>query len=91
MAAKTLKVTTQKGVRNALYPIEWRFRTKQAQLRYPQLSGCHERFYTDTFFASIKGIDMSTCCQLFGNDIGFTMLYPMRSKSEANHVLKCFL
>jgi hypothetical protein len=61
-AKKTLQCTTQKGIRNTLYPIERRFRTKQAQLRYRQLSGRHGRFYTDTFFASVpslNGIKMS--------------------------------
>jgi len=90
-ANKTLKVTTQKGVRNALYPIEQRFHTRQAQLRCPQLSGRHGRFYTDTFFSSVKSIDMATCCQLFGNDIGFTQVYPMRLKSEAHLSLKSFV
>jgi hypothetical protein len=32
-AKNTLKVTTQKGIRNTLYPIKRHFRTKQAQLR----------------------------------------------------------
>jgi hypothetical protein len=38
-AKKTLQVTTQKGIRNVLhpYPIEKRFRTKQAQFCYKQL------------------------------------------------------
>jgi hypothetical protein len=91
LAAKTLQVTTQKGVRNALYPVERRFRTKQAQLRYAQLSGRHGRFYTDTFFSSTPAIDNSTCCQLFANDIGFSTVYPMHLKSEAPNALKCFL
>jgi hypothetical protein len=90
-AKKTLQVMTQKGIRNALYPVERRFRTKQAQLRYPQLSGRHGRFYTDTFFSSKPAVDSSTCCQLYANDIGFTMLYPMRLKSEAVKTLKCFI
>jgi hypothetical protein len=90
-ATKILKVTTQKGVRNSLYPAEKRYRTKQAQLRYPQLSGRHGKFYTDTFFASVPALDMSKCCQLFMNDIGFTVIYPMRLKSEAPNALKCFL
>jgi len=90
-AARTLKVKTQKGVRNTLYPVEKRYRTKQAQLCYPQLSGKHGKFYTDTFFASVPALDMSKCCQLFTNDIGFTMIYPMRLKSEAPNALKCFL
>jgi hypothetical protein len=91
LASKTLKVTTQKGVRNALFPIEKRYRTRQAQLRYPQLSGRHGRFYTDTFFSNSPAIDMSKCCQLFSNDIGFNMVYPMRLKSETPNALKCFI
>lgn len=31
-AKKTLRCTTQKGIRNTLHPLERRFRTKQAQL-----------------------------------------------------------
>jgi len=47
-AKKTVRCTTQKGMRNTLYPIERRFRTKQAQLRYNQLASRNGRFYTDT-------------------------------------------
>jgi hypothetical protein len=35
----TIRVKTQKGICSTLYTIEHRFRTKQAQLRYHQLSG----------------------------------------------------
>jgi hypothetical protein len=38
-AKKTLLVTTQKGMRHTTHPIEQRFRTRQAQLRYNQLGG----------------------------------------------------
>jgi hypothetical protein len=47
-AKKTLQVTTQKGMRHTTFPIEQRFRTRQAQLRYNYLGGRHCRFYTDT-------------------------------------------
>jgi hypothetical protein len=50
MARKTIRCTTQKGIRNTLYPIEHQFHTKQAQLQYRQLAGRHGTFYTDTFF-----------------------------------------
>jgi hypothetical protein len=90
-AGKTIKVTTQKGIRNTLYPVERRFRTKQAQLRYPQLSGRHGRFYTDTFFASIPAIDNSKCTQIFTNDIGFTKIYSMSGKGNAHHALSSFI
>ena len=43
-ARKTIQVTTQKGKRTTTYPIEQRFRTRQAQLRYNQLGGRHGRF-----------------------------------------------
>ena len=36
-AAQTIQVTTQKGIRMSLHPIQARYRTKQAQLRYNQL------------------------------------------------------
>jgi hypothetical protein len=41
IAAQTLQVTTQKGVRNAVHPIQRRYRTKQLQLRYNQLGSQH--------------------------------------------------
>jgi hypothetical protein len=43
-AKKTIQATTQKGIRSYLNPIEQRYRTKQAQLRYRQLSGRHGPF-----------------------------------------------
>ncbi len=56
-----------------------------------QLSRRQGRFYTETFFSSVPVIDMSTCCQLFCNDFGFNMVYPMRTKSEAPNALRCFI
>jgi hypothetical protein len=38
-ARKTIKCTTQKRIRNVTHPIKRGFRTRQAQLRYSQLSG----------------------------------------------------
>jgi hypothetical protein len=89
-AKQTLKVTTQKGMRNTLYPIERCFRTKQAQLRYKQLSGRHGRFYTDTFFANTVTLNGSKMAQLYINDLSFTKVYPMKLKSEAADTLSTF-
>jgi hypothetical protein len=47
-AKKTLKCTTQIGMRNTLHPIERRFKIRQSQLHYSQLTGRHGKFYTDT-------------------------------------------
>jgi hypothetical protein len=74
-----------------MFPVEKRFRTRQAQLRYPQLSGRHGRVYTNTFFSSVPAVDLSKCCLLLSNDIGFSMVYPMRRKSEAPTALKNFI
>jgi hypothetical protein len=68
-AKKTLRRTTQKGVRHTLYPVERRFRTKQAQLQHNQLLGRHGRFYTDTFFSSVPTLNGASMAQLYVNDL----------------------
>ncbi len=90
-ARKTLKSTTQKGMRHTLYPIERRFRTRQAQLRYSQMSGRHGRFYTDTFFANTPTLNGSTMAQLYINDLSFNKVYPMKAKSETVDTLRKFI
>jgi len=90
-AKKTLRCTTQKGIRNTMYPIERRFRTRQAQLRYNQLSGRHGRFYTDTFFSSVPSLNGSKMAQLYINDLSFTKTYPMKLKSEVADTLSKFI
>jgi hypothetical protein len=91
IAKKTLKCTTQKGVRQTLYPIERRFRTKQAQLRYRQLSGRHGRFYSDTFFSSQPSLNGCKMGQLYINDLSFMKFYPMKTKAEAPDTLVKFI
>jgi hypothetical protein len=81
MAVKeTLKVTTQKGIWYSARPSERRFKTKQAQLRYHQMSGRHGRFYTDTMFLSFPTISGRKMAQLYINDQMFTKIYPMKNK-----------
>jgi hypothetical protein len=87
-AAQTLKVTTQKGVRNSIHPITRRFATKQSRLRYNQLSNKHGRFYSDTFFSSVVSSRGNTMAQLFINDIQYTRVFPMKRKSEAGLTLQ---
>jgi len=90
-AKKTLRCTTQKGVRNTLYPVERRFRMKQAQLRYNQLSGRHGRFYTDTFFSSVPSLNGCKMAQFYINNLLFTKVYPMKQKSETVDTLSKFI
>jgi len=84
-ASNTLKATTQSFIRNALHPIERRYRTKNVTLKYNQLK-C--RFYSDTFFSSVKSSLQNTCGQLFVTDFGYSKFTPMHSRSEAGFALK---
>jgi len=90
-AKKTIQVTTQKGIRTTNYPIEQRFRTRQAQLRYKQLGGRHGRFYTDTFFSDVPSLNGNGMAHIYTNDIAFTRVYPMKLKSQAHETLSAFI
>jgi len=90
-AKKTVQVTTQKGMRTTQYPIEQRFHTRQAQLRYNQLGGQHSRFYTDTFFSSVPTLNGNSMAQIYTNDLAFTRVYPMKLKSQAHKTLSAFI
>jgi hypothetical protein len=84
-------VTTQKGIRHTTLPIEQRFRTRQAQLRYKQLGGRHGRFYTDTFFSGVPTLNGNSMAQIFTNDLAFTKVYPMKLKSQMHEALSAFI
>jgi len=90
-AKRTLKVTTQKGIRHTTQPIEQRFRTRQSQLRYNQLGGRHGRFYTDTFFSSVPTLNGNTMAQVYTNDHGYSKVYPMKLKSQTHETLSTFI
>jgi hypothetical protein len=83
-AEKTLKVTTQRGIRSAMMPLSRRYKS---DLIYntPRLKG---RWYTDTMMSNIKSIDGNTCAQIFANDMHFVEVYPMLSKSMAGDALR---
>jgi len=90
-AKKTLQVATQKGVRHTTHPIEQRFRTRQAQLRYNQLGGRYGRFYTDTFFSAAPTLSGNSMAQIYTNDNGYTKVYPMKLKSQTHETLSTFI
>jgi len=87
----TQQVTTQKGICSMADHLTRRYRTKQAALRYSQLGGRHGRFYSDTMFASVSSTRGNKVAQIFVNDLGFTRLTPMKTKSEAGHALLKFI
>ena len=73
-AERTIQATTQLVVRNALHPIQRRFRTEVAQLCYNQLSGRHGQFYSDTMFGP-KSLRQNAMCQIFVNECKPVMLW----------------
>ncbi|MGH7954707.1 MAG: hypothetical protein ACREOZ_01975, partial [Gloeomargaritales cyanobacterium] len=77
-----------KSIRNAVHPLHRRYRTKQEQLRYNQLSTA---FYSDTMFSAFKSVLNNSCGQIFVNDLEFVRFIPMRSKSEAGDTLAEFI
>jgi hypothetical protein len=90
-ADRTLQSTTQLAIRHAIHPIQRRFRTEVAQLRYPRLGGPHGKFHTDTFFSTTPSLSRCTMGQMFTNDVHFTKFYPMQRKSDAPDTLVQFM
>ena len=87
-ARKTIRVTTQAGVRNVIRPVERRYRTRQAQLKFPSSS---RPIFSDTMFPKVKSLRGHTCAQVFTDTLGWDHFYPMKAKSEAGEALSHFV
>ncbi len=85
-AHKTLRVTTQQGVRTALHPITKRYRVDHLNLHCKRLNSA---FYTDTLFSKVQSLSGNKCAQLFTNG-EYTALYPSTSKANAGKALGDF-
>ena len=84
-AKRTLKATTQRGIRSSANPsIARRFRTNDRQLRYNRLN---TDLFTDTMFSTVKSSRGNTCGQVYSNDLEWTRFFPMTSKSMAHESL----
>ena len=79
-AQRTLKTTTQRGVRHAIHPLHRRYRVDHLNLHKRRLA---DTFYMDTLFSKVKSLNGNTCAQLITNG-SFTRVYPMESKSSYN-------
>jgi len=78
-------------IRNAIHPIQRRFCTQAAQLRYPRLGRRFGRFSSDTMFSKTTSLRGNTCAQIFVNNIDFYRIIPMRRKAEAGEALVEFI
>lgn len=87
-AARTLRRTTQEGMRFVRGRLEHRLRTSQAHLRYPSLN---VTIYSDTLFPSLKLVPGYTCAQLFTDGHFFACMYPLKRKGDAHCALVQFI
>ena len=86
-ARKTLKMTTQYGIRHALHPLRRRYRTDHLALGYHRL---RSPFYTDTLFSKVMSIKGNKCAQVYcGNN--YVKVLPMVSKSHVGISLQDFV
>jgi hypothetical protein len=86
-ARKTLKMTTQYGIRHALHPLRRRYRTDHLALGYHRL---RSPFYTDTLFSKVVSIKGNKCAQVYcGNN--YVKVLPMVSKSHVGISLQDFV
>ena len=79
-AQRTLKTTTQRGIRHAIHPLHRPYRVDHLNLHRRRL---HDSFYMDTLVSKVKSLAGYTCAQLITNG-AFTKVYPMESKASAN-------
>ncbi|KAI2513325.1 Reverse transcriptase (RNA-dependent DNA polymerase) [Fragilaria crotonensis] len=80
-AQRTLRVTTQRGVRSAILPIGRRNRADRV-FKVKRLSG---KFATDTAYGKLKSLRGNVGCQVYSHKCGFKVAYPMM-KVDGNHV-----
>ena len=86
-ARKTLKCTTQFGVRTALNPFTRRYKPDILQNYHRRLKS---PFYTDTMFQTVVSTRGNKAVQVFTNG-KYVNVQPMKSKSEAGLALKDFI
>ncbi|MGL4350630.1 MAG: hypothetical protein ACRCT2_08740, partial [Plesiomonas shigelloides] len=84
-AEKTIKATTQRGVRTVLHPsLSRRFRTNDRQLRYRRLPiTC----FTDTMKSNIISKRGNKYAQVYCSAEGWTRVFPIKKRSEAHETV----
>lgn len=86
-AERTLRATTQRGVRmfdGNKVGVERRFPTGDRHLRYRRLK---HPVYHDTLFSSITSSRLNTCAEVYVTDFSWSRCFPMKSKSDAHYTL----
>lgn len=84
VAAQTLKVTTQRGIRIVQGPFTRRLQTRQAQLGSNYLR-CP--VFSDTLFSDVTSVRGYKCAQIFTTAENHAKVYPMKTKADAYKAL----
>ncbi len=89
LAQGAIDQNTQLCRHNADNILSRQFSTNDRMLRYRRLESA---FYTDTMFATKKGISTrgNKACQVFVSDKGFVAVYPMQSAKDFDTALHWF-
>ena len=80
-AQKTMRVTTQLGVRSAILPISRRYRAD----RVFGVKRLKTKFATDTAYGKIRSLRGNIGCQIYSHKCGFKACYPIQ-KIDGHHV-----
>ena len=84
-AMRTVRKTTQRGVRTTLHPtLSRRYPTKDRMKRYRRMP---HPLFTDTLFAGTTSKDGNKCSQVFGSSFGWSRSNAMKSKGQAHDAL----
>jgi len=78
-AQQLQRITTQKGVRRGIGPMERRLRDLGPSLNKPKLGG---HWYGDILHSKITSLDQNNCAFMWTNDDGFKKVYPMETKDK---------
>ena len=82
-AKDTLRVTTQKGIRNAVHTLHRRYIVDYMQLNRKNLNA---QLYTDHLMAKTKSLEGKTGAWIYTNG-GFTVAYPCTKRLEVGDML----
>jgi len=86
-AKNTLRVTTQKGIRQSVHPITRRVRVDHLHLHRERLRGT---WYVDTMQAKVTSLRGNKCANIFTNG-KFTKVVPMESRAASGRSLGDFI
>ena len=87
-ANKTLRCTTQSGMRNIFVPSDRKVRMKAQWLKYPSIN---VKMYGDAMHSKVPGLGGETGATILTNGKGFDHVYPWKTKDDYAKSLMKFI